>query len=927
MFILTVMTTLTKVHIILAFLLHLTAFARAQGILDSAKVETSQLVNELSVTVADTLPELSNTIPSRLQPSPNGLKPINWDEVSLSEDAPEEDITYSSKDSMFFDLKNKQIHLYGNAKVDYQSVNLTAHYILIDWDKSEMIAEGKKTKYGWIGKPNFKQGGQDVKASKIRYNFKTYKGIIYDVQTFQEGMNVVGTKGKFIGAGNDTTKANVVYNRDAIFSSCDLDVPHFGIRSNKQKIVQDKVAVVGPSNIEIGGIPTPLWLPFGFFPISPGKRTGLLFPGGYEYSERWGFGLEGVGWYFPFSDKMDLQLRSDIYLKGTFRVHALSNYRKRYKYNGNANVSFAYLRSEVEGQSVFTPSLSLRWSHNQDAKAHPYRSLSGSVNIQTSNFQQTNRPDAQSQFQTSLSSNMAYRQKFDQPFDLSVNFRHSQNTNTRDVTINFPTVNFQTQALFPFKRKLQTGGEKWFERVQLRYTGEAKNQFMAKDTTLFTQQTLNDAEFGARHNVDMSTSFNLLKHFNFTPRATYKEVWYFESLERTFDPTLVIETDTVFNPSDTTGTDFLVNRDTTFGTVNDFDNFGFTPFRQYNLGISMNTRIFGTFLFKSKKVKGFRHVISPTISFNFTPDYTNPDWGYFKSVQTDLREEEEQLYSIFQNNSLGFDRPSQSGRQMNISYSFGNQFELKVFNKKQKKDKIIKLLRSFSVGGNYNFAADSLNWSDVRISGNQSFLNGMTTWRFGIDYSPYARNDKTGGRINDFYLDTNGKLLRLDGWNSTVTTQLSVKRIRDLFNGISTDVSDANRSGGPGGNNGQEEKKEEDFLSLFEGFNINHSLTVRRDFFTAIQKDSVALTANSISTRGSIQLTPTWRINVGNIGYDFVNKRITYPDFSFYRDLHCWEMGLSWQPFFQTYGFFIRVKPGHLGFINIPYDKRIQDRR
>ncbi len=893
----------------------------ASGLSTLAQEAPDTLTNApLKTSNVDSLSSVSDTIPPISQPVFSGSQSINWDEVNLSPDAPDDQIDYSSKDSMFFDLKNKHIHLYGEAKVVFQDVNMTADYILIDWDENTMMANGRKSPRGeWIGKPNFQQGGQDVKASRLKYNFKTYKGIIYDVQTIQEGMNVVGTKGKFFGAGDDTTKVNIIYNKDAIFSTCDLEEPHFGIRSKKQKIVQDKVAIVGPSNLEIGGIPTPLWLPFGFFPMKMGQRTGLIFPRDYEFSEAWGFGLRNVGWYFPMNDNWDFTFTSDIYLKGTFRIHGESRYKKRYKYNGSIGLDFAYQRSEIEGKPIFSPSVNIKWRHSQEQKAHPYRNFGGNINVQTSDYQRTNQTDSRSQFQSSISSNMSYRQKFDAPFDLSASFRHSQNTNTRKVSISFPTVSFQTQALYPFKRKLQVGGEKWYERVQVRYKSEARNQFEATDSTLFTKKTLEDAQYGVRHEMTTSTTFNFLKYFNVSPNATYKEVWYFRSVDKSFDPTPEIEFDTIYNEFDST--QFEVVPDTlNYGEVIDMENLGFKPFRQYTMGIRMDTKIFGTVLFKRGKLRGVRHVISPSFGFNFTPDYTNPDWGYFKSVRTDFRTDEEDLYNVFENNRLsGFEKPSSSGKQMNFSYSFGNQLEAKVYSKKEEKTKNIKLFRTLSVSGNYNFAADSLNWSVVRVSGNTSFFNNITTFRASLNYDPYERDPATGRRINKLLVKTQGKLLRLDSWSAAFTTNLTVGRIRDLIKGVNTDQRLANESE-------EDPLKQQDLLSLFENFRINHSFTVRQQYNTSLQKDTVIISANSISSTGNINLTPNWGIRVGNFGYDFQSKRVTYPDFTFTRDLHCWEMGLSWQPFYDTYSFYIRVNPGHLDFINIPYSKRIQDR-
>ncbi len=863
----------------------------------------------------------------KTQPSEVGAgKPVNWDSVRISPDALEEEVDYSAHDSMYFDIKNNQIHLYGQAEVKFQDMTITADYMMIDWKESIILAEGRQNSLGeWVGKPHFNQGSQDFYAFRLKYNFKTFKGIFSEGQSMQEGMNIVGEKGKFVGAGKDTTKQTVIYNRNAIFSTCELDHPHFGIRSSKQKIVQDKVAVVGPSNLVIGDVPTPIWLPFAFFPLKLGQRTGLIFPQGYEYSDNWGFGLERVGWYLPMGEYWDLSLTGDIYLKGTFRIHADARYKKRYKYNGSASVNVSYLRTEVKGIPQFNPSLSLKWVHNQDAKAHPYHSLGGQINFQTSDYQRQNLTDAQSRLSSTISSNMNFNQRFDKPFDLSASFSHSQNTITREMTISFPVVNFQTQTLYPFKRKIKTGGERWYERVQMRYTSEAKNSFTTTDTTLFSRQTLDDAKFGVRHNINTSTSFNLLKYFTVSPSANYKEVWYFKTVNKEFDPTPVIKLDTIPSPGGDEPPQ--VKNDTLkFGQINDIEHAGFKPYRSYNAGVSMSTKIFGTLLFKRGKLRGLRHVITPTMGVNYTPDYTNPDWGYFKSVRKDLRNDELLLYDVFENNNIsGFDRPPATGRQMTLNYGFGNQFEAKVFSKRDSTFKNVKLFNSISVTGNYNMAADTLQWSLVNISGNTNLFNGISSLRVGIVLDPYDFNRATGARINRFLYDTEKRPLRLASWNASLNSNITVARLRDLIKGVNTDQRAANtprKSEGEGGNL----LEDQDLLSLFENFRIAHSISIQRAYNLKSRRDTVVISTNSVYSSGSIQLTPNWSIGVGNFGYDFISKRITYPDFSFNRDLHCWIMGLSWQPTYHTYNFYIRVKPGRLDFINIPYQKGYQDR-
>jgi hypothetical protein len=867
----------------------------------------------------DTIPAAAPRLPVTSSSGADTSIILKFDTIRLSPDALEQELNYEAKDSMLFDIVAKQIHLYFQAKVVYGEVTIEADYIRIDWGKNIITAEGKKDTLGnWIGRPKFAEKAQNFSASKLDYNFQTFKGIIYEAQTTQEGMNVVGEKGKFIGAGKDTTRSNIIYNSNAIYSTCGLEHPHFGIKSKKQKIIADKMAIVGPSNLVVADIPTPLWLPFGFFPLKTGNRKGLIFPQEYEFSEAYGFGLEGVGWYFPLNDRIDLSLTTDIYMKGSVRVHAGSNYKKRYKYNGTANLSFAWLRTEILGEPKFEPSMSIRWSHSQDGKAHPYKNFGGSINIQTGNYQRRNQTDAQSVLQTSLSSNMSYRQRFDGPFDLSASFNHSQNTTTGDVTISFPNLNFQTQTLYPFKRKLSVGGQKWYEQIQFRYASEARNQFNAKDTTLFSQQTLKDAKFGIRHNVNAGTSFNLLRYFTVSPSANYREVWYFKTLDKKFDPTPVIEYDTIQNPS--IGEPPLLIPDTVkYGQIIDQEQWRFKPLRQYDMGVSMSTRIFGTLQFKRGPIRGLRHVITPSFGFNFSPDYTNPDWGYFKSVRKDLRTDEELIYNIYENNRLGgFDMPSYSKRQMAMTYGFNNQFDAKIRTKKDTVDRKLPLFRSISVSGSYNFAADSMHWSPVFVSGNTSFLNGISNFRFSAMFDPYDMDPKTGIRINKLYKESKGFPIRLDNYNFGFNTNMTIGRIRDLIKGVNTDVRVATEN---------PTIKQEELLDLFENFGIDHNFNVQRRYDATKGKDTLLVTTHTLSTSGNIKLSPFWSIRVGNFGYDIQAKRITYPDFGFERDLHCWHMGFYWQPFYGTYSFYLKVKPGQLEFINIPYRKNIQDIR
>ncbi len=865
--------------------------------------------------VQDTLPAVDTT----LSTPPGSYK--------VSNSGLEAPVVYPARDSTIFDNLGKKIRMYGQAKVTYEEISLEANYIEVDYENQIILASGYPDSSGTMaGFPVFKDGEQEFKAEKIRYNYDTEKGIVYDVTTQQEDIIVHGGMTKFIrGDSRDTTSNDILYSSDALFTTCTLDEPHFGIHSNKQKVVPNKLVIVGPSNLEIMGAPTPVWLPFGFFPITSGRRSGLLFPNDFEYSQTWGFGLRGVGWFFPLSDNFNLELRSDIYLKGTFGLSAASTYRKRYKYNGNIRVGFDSRQIENPSDASISrnQSFSIQWSHRQDSRAHPTNSFGGNINIQTNNYQSRVFNNAQNVLQTQLTSNMTFTKRWqDAPLTFSAAFNHSQNTNNRQVTINFPDLRFQTQTFYPFKRK-GTGGnqERWYETINMRYSAEAKNRLTATDTTLFDASTLENAQTGMRQDISMGSTFKVLQYFNISPNVSYQEVWNLRSLDRTFDPTLQIVADTLFNPDDPS--DFVVEFDTiSFGQINTDTLRGFRSWRRYSAGLSLNTRIFGTLNFRKGFLRGLRHEIRPTISLSYSPNYLDPDLGYYQELQSDVRfPDQTQTFSVFQGAIFG--APPRSGQQFSLNYSLNNIFQAKVYSKRDSTSKKVKLIDNLFISGNYNFAADTLNWSPVSVRTTARFFKGITTLGFNATFDPYILNE-SGRRINELSINNGGGVLRFDRASLRATSNITVSKLRSIFQGkeeeVVTDVSERQRQRRLNPN-----REEQDFLSLFENFSISHNISfdwVRRD-----EKTEFMVSTNSINCRGQIQLTKNWAISVGNFGYDFVRNGLSYPSVGFRRDLHCWEMDMQWQPTRGTYTFNIRVKPGTLDFIKVPYQRNNIDGR
>jgi len=843
---------------------------------------------------------------------------------AISEDALESEVESFGEDSMRYDIKNSEIHLWGNAYVKYETITLTADYIVFNWNTNIVTAEGITDTLGnTTGLPNFQDGEEAFDASKLRYNFKTSKGIIYDAVSQYNDLYVRGGKAKFVGKGaEDHVAEDHIYSSDAIFTTCNHPEPHFGIRSKKQKVVPGKVVVVGPSNIELGGVPTPLYLPFGFFPLKQGKRTGLMFQD-YEYSEQWGFGLKSVGWYFPINDYLDVILTGDIYSRGTYRVNANSRYRKRYKYDGGVTLSYSDLRNEsTENLDIsHVKSFGIRWNHNQAATAHPTNTFGGSINLQTNNHQSNTENDVESVFDNQISSNLNYRKIFPgKPITFNASFNHSQNSKTRAVFIDFPNLSFNMTRVNPFEGMRKPGKpEQWYEKIAFTYRADAKNRFETTDTSLFTQQTLTDAKYGVKHNIGMNASgFTFLKHFNFGVNANYQEVWNFKYLEKQFDPTLVVDTIWINEIENTFTLDTIA-----YGTVIDDIKNGFQPLRVFNTSASLNTTVYGLMQFKKGWLRGLRHVMRPDISLNYAPDYTTDFWNYFREVQTDTRydgtnDEFIEEYSIFSGGVSAFnDQPSSAGQNLSIGYGINNTFEGKYYSKKDSTMKKFKMLKNIIIRGNYNIAADSFQWSLVNMSGTTPLFKNLSTLNLAAVFDPYVFED--GRRMNKTMLKEEGKLFRFAQATATIRTSFTIKKLRDLFGGKDKSVKPASTA--------RPKVGQESLLDMLNNFSLNHTIntSLNRIESNGLPKDTFQISAHSLSLQGNIQLTEKWRIGINNISYNFMAKRLIYPSLSFYRDLHCWELSMNWTPERDIFTFSLKVKPGSMDFLKVPYQRNRAD--
>ncbi|TXF91278.1 LPS-assembly protein LptD [Neolewinella aurantiaca] len=908
-------------------------------------------------TAPDTVPPVTPLLPPEVLQvtgdsiiAPDSLSPApkfsgSTAQYLMSPDSLTAPVDYAANDSMWVDFDTEEIHLYGNASVNYQTISLNANHIVLNYGTNIVDAGPLPDSLGRpAGFPEFSDGGQSFDAKSMRYNFKTRKGIVYGTTTTQDDIYVRGDKSKFVSGAitvNDTTKADVIYTEGAIFTTCSAEHPHFGIRTRKAKIVPNRLAVIGPSNLEIMGVPTPLWLPFGFFPLKSGRSTGLLFPSDYQYSEDLGgYGLQGVGWFFPLGEHVNLELTADYYLKGTFSLQTNVRYVRRYKYSGSFNMSYKNLRRESNLEVTREKGITLNWSHRQDQRAHPTFTFGGNINFQTNLVDQRFQNDYQTASQNTIRSSMNINKTFPKlKSTLTAGLNHSQNNQSRIITVNFPDAAFTTQTIYPL-RNLPGKTTAWYKKLSLRYKSALRSEFEAPDSSFFQQPTLENGEYGFRHEASSGLSFNVLKYFNISPNVGVSEVYYGKTREYFLDGDITL--DTIVDPL--TG-EVLIDT-TSLGSITSELSPGLASYRTFTAGVTLGTQVFGKVKFKGKGLfglQGLRHVMKPSITFGYAPDYTTgsdyiSDTPYFieEGSIDRLSNDPENLLSPFADQIFG--QPTESEQRLGINYSISNLFQAKVWNKKDSISENVDLLQNISVSGSYDFTKETLKWSEISVGGSTRFFKGVTSLNVRGTFDPYITqyNEETGqfSRANTFNASEGRFPVSLTRLTSTVSTNITVAKIRELFQGAEeefvTDVQEERRK------RREEEKtlfEETDLLSLFEKFSIRHTFNFNfeREFDEEVPdvddrgKVRFNQVANSIELRGALQLTNNWSVNIGQIGYSFTDKSITYPYLSFVRDLHCWEMRFSWAPQRNTYQFSIAVKPGTLDFINIPSNQNRYD--
>ncbi|MFM7017891.1 putative LPS assembly protein LptD [Flavobacterium sp.] len=833
---------------------------------------------------------------------------IKLDSIKKGKSILDGKVKYKAKKYAKFDQKKKQITLYDEAELDYLDYNLKAGIIVFDYQKNEVYAGRLKDSAGnYIQIPNFKQGTNIIEPDSIRFNFKTKKALIWNSRTTQQELNI---KAKIAKKENDS----IYFMKGAhITTAKDIEDPEYYFLVNKMKFVPGKKVVLGTTNLWIENIPTPIALPFAFFPITETNHSGII-PPSYGQSNDRGYALQNGGYYFALSDKYDLAILGDYYTNGSYATRFESNYANKYKFNGRVNIRFENLITSERGYPDYAKSkiYNIQWSHTKDPKSSPNSRFSASVNLGSSQYfqQSMNLANIGSTLNNTLSSSISYSKTINTipQINFSLSTTHSQNTQTKQINMTLPSLQASVDRIYPFVGK--NGIKKGFvKNINIQYNLRGENQIITTDEFFFKKEMFNNAKVGFQHSIPLSTNFKVFKYFSASSSMNYNEVWTLNTIKKEF-----VTSSTP--PALPTGSVVTSN-------INGFD-----AFRTYSFSNSLTTTIYGTFNFgNNNKIQSIRHVMHPSVSHTYTPSFEK----YYDTYAMDASGKTAQ-YTRFDSGIYGAPGKNYSN---NIGFSLSNTFEAKVRDKDSTKTepKKIMLLNNLNISTSYDISADSLRWAPMRLSGGTLLFKQKMNINFAATLDPYAIGKDNVTRINTFNIEEGGSLFRMTSANMTINYSVSSSkddkskknlqgaknggRDDDLF-GTNTDLNDNRDS--------QFAKKGND--DGFTGF-YNAKIPWDLTFAYSITYSNVAnekkIASNSVMISANTDLTPKWKVGVST-GYDFVRKGVTFTQIRLNRDLLSWNMSFNWSPFGQSYwGFFIGIKASVLS--DIKWDKRNQPDR
>ena len=874
----------------------------------NAAFATDSIVEKIASTPSDTtIVAVSDTIPN--------------DTAQKKRDDLEAPVVYQSTDSMVW-YKNGNAYLYGSGQINYQKIELKANEITIDLETSSVYAQGTTDSLGTtIGRPVFADGATPYESETMSYNFKSRKGFINNVTTQQgEGYMTSNTVKK--GASDE------FYISNGRYTTCeDHEHPHFYLSLTRAKMRPNEDIVFGPAYLVVADVPLPLALPFGFFPFTKDYSSGFIMPSYGDELER-GFYLRDGGYYFAISDLIDLKVTGEIFTKGSWGTSAISNYRKRYKYSGNVNLSYLVTKTGEKNMPDYSVSKNFKivWSHRQDAKANPNQNFSASVNYATSNYERNNLSSMYNPALTSQSirtSSVSYSRSFpDQKLNLSSSFNISQNMRDSTLSLTLPSLNWSVSRIYPFKKKKARGEEKWYEKISLTYTGSLSNSITAKENEVFEKNIFKDWRNGVKHSIPISATFTAFKYINITPSFNYTERWYSYKVDRSWDEERMREV-----------------RDTTYG---------FNRVYNYNLAVSANTKLYGFYKpLIGKKIQMIRHVLTPSVSYTLTPDFGDSRYGYYKSyTYTDAQGEVRTVdYSPYAGSLYGVPGKGKSG---SINLNVSNNVEMKV-NSKRDSTGVRKISLIDELGGSisYNMAAETKPWSNLstrirlKLTKNYTFSLNSVWATYAYEFNENGRvivGDRTEwsyGRFGRFqgmsqnfsYTFNNGTWKK---WQEKLDKLLHPSEEEEEGSNSKPAAHGApNKQAGQNnaGNKKGDTKLDEDGYMAFSlpwSFSVSYGVSMRENTSAQINEKNMRypyMLTQNMNFSGNMKLSNKWNINFSS-GWDFTDKELTTTTMNISRDLHCFNMscGVVLKPY-KSYNFSIRANSSMLADA-LKYDQR-----
>ena len=849
--------------------------------LDSLGDSLSALADTLSH-LADTLDSLASTPAFPTIPlSPNAITSI---------------VHYKAEDSIAIDINKHKAQLYTKGIIEYDGMELKADDIRVDFDRQILSARPVTDTNGKsVGKPFFKQDKDEYVADTIVFNYNTHKGVISGVITQQGDGFLHGSRVKKVSD-------SVMYLNGGQYTTCNHAHPHFAINFTHSKLITGDKIFTGPAYVTIEDVPTPLVLPFAFFPMSHDRTSGILMPS-YGWMNNRGYYLKDGGYYFALNDHLDLALLGELYTNLSWAAEAKSNYYVRYKYKGNFDIRYGITKEGIPGDSNTFKKFSdfkIAWRHEQDAKANPHSRFSANVNLQSRNYNK-NTTDRNDYFNSTTTSSVSYTAQIGSALNFAASLRESYNAQTGLINLKLPALSLSSTTFYPLRRKEASGSYRWYENISLSYSFSADNNINSQDSDLFKLSTLSRMQYGIQHTIPLSLTLKVLKYFNWTNSANFSERWHWNTIRKTYDTvtnTLVID------------------------TVR-----GFRANREISFNSSLSTRIYGMFNFKYGPIKAIRHVINPSVSFNYHPDFGNPALGWWQSYTDNTGYVHR--YSIFEQSLYGGPPDGQSGR---LNFNIGNNLELKVANPKDTVTGVrkITLLENLNIGMSYDLARDSLRWSDLSISGRTTLFKNLIL-NYSGSFSPYVI-DSEGRKHDQFIWKTHKKLFQKN--SSTWSAQISYSLNNKTFNPDNKDSKD-NKS------HGQQivapimqspyNYNPALLIGTYADFSMPWNVSFNYTFsyvnsYVAAQYNYKNDIIQTLSVSANADLTSNWRIAVST-GYDFVKKGLSYTSIDIYRDLHCWEMRFNWVPFgyYKSWNFVINIKASSLKDVKYQKQQSYQD--